>query len=228
MVDGTSHSGAVHTNNSQSSKYSAPCRAGAGGKAIAMRTISRPKIIGAISPPPYAQSSPPKPDVEGAQSPPAAHRDDSLATNPSAGLVTESHPPSRRRGGWGRAGVLAVVACLAWLAWPTAAFAQVTAMAVDVIAGNGEVDALEKWNGFYITGNTGNLSGVVTVTVTTDSGGFTTTTVLGTTTSAKVGDATMATWSVRVPENSSLITVTETGDDDPYVEASSPHQNSVL
>ena len=52
MADGTSHSGAVHTNNSQSSKYSAPCRAGAGGKAIARRTISRPKIIGAISPPP--------------------------------------------------------------------------------------------------------------------------------------------------------------------------------
>ena len=47
MIDGTSHSGAFHTNNSQSSKYSAPCRAGAGGKAIPMRTISRTKIIGA-------------------------------------------------------------------------------------------------------------------------------------------------------------------------------------
>ena len=47
MIDGTSHSGAFHTDNSQSSKYSAPCRAGAGGKAIPMRTISRTKIIGA-------------------------------------------------------------------------------------------------------------------------------------------------------------------------------------
>ena len=47
MVDGTSHAGAFRANNSQSSKYSAPCRAGAGGKAIAMRTIPRPKTIGA-------------------------------------------------------------------------------------------------------------------------------------------------------------------------------------
>ena len=64
------------------------------------------------------------PDAEGAQSPPAAHRDDSLATNPSAGLVAEDHPPTRRRGGWGRAGVVAGAACLAWLAWPNLAFAQ--------------------------------------------------------------------------------------------------------
>ena len=88
MIDGTSHDGAFRANNIQSSKYWAPCRAGA---------------------------------VDGAQSPPAAHRDDSLVTNPSAGLVTESHPHSRRRGGWGRAGVFAVVACLAW---PNLAFAQ--------------------------------------------------------------------------------------------------------
>ncbi len=73
-------------------------------------------------PPPYAQSSPTMPDAAGAQSAPAAQRDDSLATNPQAGLVTESHPPTRRRGR-GRADVFAVVACLAGLAWPTAAFA---------------------------------------------------------------------------------------------------------
>ena len=129
---------------------------------MAMRTISRPKIIGAISPPPYAQSSPPKPDVEGAQSPPAAHRDDSLATNPSGGLITEDHPPKRRRGGSGRAGVFAVAACLAWLAWPTAAFAQ--GIGVYSIASNDVVDASEKWAGFTITGGTGTESGV-TVTV---------------------------------------------------------------
>ena len=46
MPDGKSRSGTLHTNNSQSSKYSAPCRAGAGGKAIGMRTIPRPKTIG--------------------------------------------------------------------------------------------------------------------------------------------------------------------------------------
>ena len=208
MVDGTSHSGAVHTNNSQSSKYSAPCRAGAGGKAIAMRTISRPKIIGAISPPPYAQSSPPKPDVEGAQSPPAAHRDDSLATNPSAGLVTESHPPSRRRGGWGDAGVLAVVACLAWLAWPTAAFAQatLTLRVADDIAGDDTINIAEKANGFPISGDTGAESGV-TVEVTIGTGMLSTTSV-----AIPAGD-----WSVIVPSNagyimgsSVLLTVTAT------------------
>ena len=203
MVDGTSHSGAVHTNNSQSSKYSAPCRAGAGGKAIAMRTISRPKIIGAISPPPYAQSSPPKPDVEGAQSPPAAHRDDSLATNPSAGLVTESHPPSRRRGGWGRAGVLAVVACLAWLAWPTAAFAQatLTLRVADDIAGDDTINIAEKANGFPISGDTGTTSDAsVTVTI----GG----TALTSVTSAIAVGQTDATWSVTVPANADYITET--------------------
>ncbi len=137
MTDGTSHSGAVHTNNSQSSKYSAPCRAGAGGKAIAMRTISGAKIIGAISAPPYAQSSPPKPDVEVSQSRSAAQTDNSLATNPSAGLVTESDPPTRRRGGWWRTGIFAGAACLAWLAWPNLAFAQVTVSETDLMVSEG-------------------------------------------------------------------------------------------
>ena len=182
-----------------------------------MRTISRPKISGAISPPPYAQSSPPKPDAEASQSPPAAHRDDSLATNPSAGLVTEDHPPKRSRGGWGRAGVFAVVACLAclvWLACPTAAFAQTTSMSVDSITGDGTVDALEKWNGFKITGNTGTDSGAV-VTVTVNG------TQVGTATSAIQSGGTNATWSVDVPRNWSYIT---TQDDQPVV-ASSDHLN---
>ncbi len=137
MVDGISHAGAFRANNSQSSKYSAPCRAGAGGKAIAMRTISGAKIIGAISAPPYAQSSPPKPDVEASQSRSAAQTDDSLATNPSAGLVTESDPPTRRRGGWWRAGIFAGAACLAWLAWPNLAFAQVTVSETDLMVSEG-------------------------------------------------------------------------------------------
>ena len=46
MTDGTSNTSTADT-NTESSKYSAPCRAGAGGKAIPMRTISRTKIIGA-------------------------------------------------------------------------------------------------------------------------------------------------------------------------------------
>ena len=163
-----------------------------------MRTISRPKIIGAISPPPYAQSSPPKPDVEGAQSPPAAHRDDSLATNPSAGLVTEDHPPTRRRGGWGRAGVFAVVACLAWLAWPTAAFAQatLTLRVADDIAGDDTINIAEKANGFPISGDTGAESGV-TVTVNVNG------TPVGTATSEATGD-----WSVGVGKDEGSITGT--------------------
>ena len=161
-----------------------------------------------------SQSTLPRPDAEASQSPPAAHRDDSLATNPSAGLVTEDHPPKRSRGGWGRAGVFAVVACLAWLACPTAAFAQTTSMSVDSITGDGTVDALEKWNGFKITGNTG-----------TDSGAFVTVTVngtqVGTATSAIQSGETNATWSVDVPPNWSYIT---TQDDQPVV-ASSDHLN---
>ena len=193
MDDGISNASTADM-NTESSKYSAPCRAGAGGKAIATRTISRPKIIGAISPPPYAQSSPPKPDVEGAQSPPAAHRDDSLAPNPSAGLVTEDHPPKRRRGGWGRAGVLAVVA---WLAWPTAAFAQ--GIGVYSIASNDVVDASEKWAGFTITGGTGTES---SVTVTVNVNG----TQVGTATSDASGN-----WVVNVDGDASFVTTAVSG-----------------
>ncbi len=138
------------------------------------------------------------PDAEGAQSPPAAHRDDSLATNPSAGLVAEDHPPKRRRGGWGRAGVFAVVACLAWLAWPTAAFAQatLTLSVADDIAGDDTINIAEKANGFPISGDTGAESGV-TVTVNVKG------TQVGTATSNAMGD-----WSVDVDENKDYITGT--------------------
>ena len=135
------------------------------------------------------------PDAEGAQSPPAAHRDDSLATNASAGLVAEDHPPKRRRGGWGRAGVFAVVG---WLAWPTAAFAQATlTLTVDEnIAGDDTINIAEKANGFPISGKTGAESGV---TVTVNIGG----TPVGTATSEAGGD-----WSVDVGEDEGSITGT--------------------
>ena len=138
------------------------------------------------------------PDAEGAQSPPAAHRDDSLATNSSAGLVAEDHPPKRRRGGWGRAGVFAVAAWLAWLAWPTAAFAQATlTLSVDDdIAGDDTINIAEKANGFPISGNTGAVSGV-TVTVN----------VNGTPVLTATSDAGGA-WSVDVDKNEGYITGT--------------------
>ena len=137
-------------------------------------------------------------DAEGAQSPPAAHSDDSLATNPSAGLVAEDHPPKRRRGGWGRAGVFAVAAWLAWLAWPTAAFAQLTLIVDDDIAGDGTINIAEKADGFPISGNTGAESGVtVEVTIGTGIGRG----ILSTTSVAGV-------WSVTVPSAASYITGT--------------------
>ena len=137
------------------------------------------------------------PDAEGAQSPPAAHRDDSLATNPSAGLVAEDHPPKRRRGGWGRAGVFAVAAWLAWLVWPTAAFAQATlTLSVDDdIADDDTINIAEKASGFTISGDTGTESGV-TVDVSID------TETLSTTSGAA------GAWSVVVPSNANYITET--------------------
>ena len=165
---------------------------------MAMRTISRPKIIGAISPPPYAQSSPPKPDVEGAQSSPAAHRDDSLATNPSGGLITEDHPPKRRRGGSGRAGVFAGAACLTWLAWPNLVFAQNT-VGMFPIGENDSVVAQAKWDGFNITGHTDDQDGIsVQVTLGTKTWN---------TSSAFTADSpNIALWSVAVERNATYIT----------------------
>ena len=48
MMDGTSHSGTIHTNNVESANIQALCRTGAYRMAIAMRSIPRPKIIGAV------------------------------------------------------------------------------------------------------------------------------------------------------------------------------------
>ena len=171
----------------------------------------RPAVLS--YPPRMSPPSRTTPDAEGAQSPPAAHRDNSLATNPPP-LVPEDHPPKRRRGGWGLAGVIAVIACLALLAWPTAAFAQTTAMSVNPITGDGVVTALEKWNGFEITGNTGTSEGAV-VTVTVNG-----TQVGQPTTSAKVGNAILATWSVNVLADQGYIY--STAGNQPVV-ASSPH-----
>ena len=139
------------------------------------------------------------PDVEASQSRSAAQTDDSLATNPSAGLVTESDPPTRRRGGWWRAGIFAGAACLAWLAWPTAAFALT--LNVDDVTGDNTINRSERTNNFAVTGNTGTDSGV-TVTVTI--GG----TALTSVTSAIAVAATEATWSVTVPANADYITET--------------------
>ena len=54
----------------------------------------------------------------------AARRDDFRAPKPPAGLVHQAHRFTCSRRGWGRALVFAVAACVAWLAWPTEAFAQ--------------------------------------------------------------------------------------------------------
>ena len=56
----------------------------------------------------------------------AARRDDSRAPKPPAGLVHQAHRFTCSRRGWWRAGIFAGAACLAWLAWPNLAFAQVT------------------------------------------------------------------------------------------------------
>ena len=179
------------------------------------RSKSQVRAAALPYPSPMSQSSRWRPDAKGSQPASAIQREASRAPKPPAGLVTEDHPSKRRRGGWGLAGVFAVVACLVWLAWPTAVFAQTTAMSIDPITGpDGTVDALEKWNGFTITGGTG-----------TDSGAFVTVTVngtqVGTATSAIQSGETNATWSVDVPPNWSYIT---TQDDQPVV-ASSDHLN---
>ena len=139
------------------------------------------------------------PDAEGAQSHSATQRDASLASNSTPGLVPEDHPPKRRLRGRGRAGVLAVVACLAWLAGPTAAFAQGTnAVSISAITFNDHVEAWEKWVGFEITGNTGTQDDIdVTVTLGTETWN---------TTSAIEDGGTYAFWSVSVPGSASYIT----------------------
>ena len=88
-----------------------------------------------------------------------------------AGLVfARDYVPKRSRGGWGRAGVFAAVACLAWLAWPTAAFA-VTGLSVDTIATDDVLNISEEAGDFDISGTLLGVVGTVTVTVTIGSSG---------------------------------------------------------
>ena len=153
-------------------------------------------------PPRMSQSTRLRPDAEAGQSHSAAHRDGSLAPNPPAGLVPKDHPTKRSRRGSGGVRVLAAVACLAWLAWPTEAFAQQqVTLNVDAVAGDNKINRSEHTNNFAVTGNTGTDSGV-TVTVTI--GG----TALTSVTSAIAVAATEATWSVTVPANADYITET--------------------
>ena len=113
--------------------------------------------------------------------------------------LSESDPPTRRRGGWWRAGIFAGAACLAWLAWPTAAFAhaQTNTISISSVAGDNVVTASEKWNGFKITGHTGNQPTIpVVVTFGTATWNTTSTTLID-------GNNW---WSVSVPGKSSYIT----------------------
>ncbi len=147
-----------------------------------------------------SQSTRLRPDAEAGQSHSAAHRDGSLAPNPPAGLVPKDHPPKRSRRGSGGVRVLAAVACLAWLAWPTEAFAQVT-LNVDAVAGDNKINRSEHRNGFAVSGNTGTESGV-TVEVTI--GGRTLTSV----TSAIQPGGVNAMWSVNVEPSAAYIAET--------------------
>ena len=165
---------------------------------------SRPQVhaIDLSYPPRMSQSTRLRPDAEAGQSHSAAHRDGSLAPNPPAGLVPKDHPTKRSRRGSGGVRVLAAVACLAWLAWPTEAFAQQqVTLNVDDVTGDNTINRSEHTNNFAVTGNTGTDSGV-TVTVTI--GG----TALTSVTSAIAVAATEATWSVTVPANADYITET--------------------
>ncbi len=109
-------------------------------------------------------------------------------------------PPKHRRGGWGRAGVFAVVACLVWLACPTAAFAQQT-VAITSIATDGEVDASEKWAGFVIAGTTKQVVGGVEM----DAAGIPVTVTIGTGSLNETSDSD-GEWSVTVPPDQDYIT----------------------
>ena len=114
-------------------------------------------------PPPISQSSRWRPDAKGSRST-STVESGSLATNPSAGLVTESHPPTRRRRGL--VCMFAAVACLVLLACPTAAFAQ--EVEITSIATDNRVNASEKSAGFKIIGTTkdGSLQPIGNINVT--------------------------------------------------------------
>ena len=106
-------------------------------------------------PPRMSQSTRSRPDAEAGQSRSAAQRDGALAPGPPAGLVPKDHIPKRRRRGSGGVRVLAAVACLAWLAWPTEAVAQTYTITISAITFNDILDASEYSDGFNITGSTG-------------------------------------------------------------------------
>ncbi len=143
-----------------------------------------------------SQSTRLRPDAEAGQSHSAAHRDGSLAPNPPAGLVPKDHPPKRSRRGSGGVRVLAAVACLAWLAWPTEAFAQQVTLNVDAVAGDNKINQSEHRNGIAVSGNTGTESGV-TVEVTIGGRALT-----------SVTSAMNAMWSVDVKASADYITET--------------------
>ena len=143
-----------------------------------------------------SQSTRLRPDAEAGQSHSAAHRDGSLAPNPPAGLVPKDHPTKRSRRGSGGVRVLAAVACLAWLAWPTEAFAQQVTLNVDAVAGDNKINRSEHTNGIAVSGNTGTESGV-TVEVT-----------IGGTPLTSVTYAMNAMWSVNVEPSADYITET--------------------
>ncbi len=143
-----------------------------------------------------SQSTRLRPDAEAGQSHSAAHRDGSLAPNPPAGLVPKDHPTKRSRRGSGGVRVLAAVACLAWLAWPTEAFALQVTLNVDAVAGDNKINRSEHRNGIAVSGNTGTESGV-TVEVT-----------IGGTPLTSVTSAMNAMWSVNVERSADYITET--------------------
>ena len=145
-------------------------------------------------PPPISQSSRWRPDAKGSRST-STVESGSLATNPSAGLVTESHPPTRRRRGLVR--MFAAVACLVLLACPTAAFAQ--EVEITSIATDNRVNASEKSAGFKIIGTTkdGSLQPIGNINVTATIAG----TALPSVTSGNDG-----VWEVIVPGEKDYIT----------------------
>ena len=102
-----------------------------------------------------SQSTRSRPNAEAGQSRSAAQWDGALAPGPPAGLVPKDHIPKRRRRGSGGVRVLAAVACLAWLAWPTEAVAQTYTITISAITFNDILDASEYSDGFNITGSTG-------------------------------------------------------------------------
>ena len=91
----------------------------------------------------------------------AARRDDFRAPKPPAGLVHQAHRFTCSRRGWGRALVFAVAACVAWLAWPTEAFAQQQLTPnVNTVADDDTINDTEYLDGIVVSGNTGSESGV--------------------------------------------------------------------